>query len=160
MTGDLHGRFSLLNPRVMIALAHAGFALVCLLRPNLNILFKAYEPFGNMPAWGIGTGALAVVLFLAPRASPLLMVGQLISAGVLLTIALLLTLGVGLLPTAVIVAGLSFTSMLLFGRTFGQWCKTQDWYWDLRARPPKWVTRSRWYQALMRWHERREARRG
>lgn len=147
---NAESRFNLLNPRVITAAGHAAFASICLLRPNLDSLLRAYEPFGNITAWGVGTGFLALILLLSPRASLLLMVAQLLSAVVMFTIGGLLTLGAGLLPTAATIVVLGLVSLLLFARTFGHWCETQDWYWDLRARPPEWVKRSRWYKALMR----------
>lgn len=156
MTGrDTFGWFHPLHPRNMIVLAHAGFALGCFNRPNLNELLRAYEPFGNMNVWYVGLWALAAVLLLSPRASLLMMAAQLVSAVVLFTIAGLLTLGVGVLPTAITLAGLGFSSLLLFRRALGEWLDLQDWWRDARETPPAWLTRRRWFQRLRERHRDR-----
>jgi len=138
----------LLNQRLTIAGSHAAFAFVCLLRPNLDLIFRAYQPFQNVTAWGVGLGALAVVLLMAHRASLLLMIAQLISSCAMFTVAGLLTLGVGIIPTAAVTAWLGFISIVLFARTFGEWLSEQDWYWDRRARPPQWLERREWFRRL------------
>lgn len=152
---DRLSRWGLLNPRMIIVLAHAGFALGCFHRPNLNDLLRAYQPFGNIQTWGICLSVLAAVLLLAPRASPLMMLAQLVSAAVLFAIGGLLTIGAGILPTAITMGGLGLTSLLLFARAFGQWLDTQGWYHRWRGRPPAWLTRQRWFQRFQRRHRLR-----
>lgn len=139
---------TLLDERLIIAGSHAAFATICLLRPNLDSIFRAYEPFVNMTAWGVGLSALAVVLLLAHRASLLLMIAQLVSAMAMFTIAGLLTLGVGLLPTAAVTAWLGFISIVLFTRSFGEWLETQEWYWRRRSTPPRWLEKKAWFRRL------------
>ncbi|MGY2892466.1 hypothetical protein [Deinococcus sp. UYEF24] len=138
----------LLDERIIIAGSHAAFASICLIRPNLDTIFRAYQPFVNVTAWGVGLGSLAVVLLLAHRASLLLMLAQLVSAMAMFTIAGLLTLGVGLLPTAAVTAWLGFISIVLFTRSFGEWLDTQDWYWRRRATPPRWLEKKAWFRRL------------
>lgn len=142
------GRYSLLNPRMIVALAHGGFGLVCLLRPNLDDLFRAYRPFGDVTPWGVGLLALAFVLTLAPRASWMLMIAQLASALAFLVIGGLLTMGVGLLPTGMMLFGFALTSLLLFRRSFGEWLEGQGWYHEWQMEPPAWLARRAWFQRL------------
>lgn len=145
---DELARYSLLNPRMVVALGHAGFGLVCLLRPNLNDLLRAYAPFGDVTPWGVGLLALAFVLALAPRASWMLMLAQVVSAVAFWVVASLLTMGVGLLPTGAMLYGFGFTSLLLFRRTFGEWLHFQGWYREWQMEPPAWLERQRWFQRL------------
>ncbi|GGR11330.1 hypothetical protein [Deinococcus ruber] len=152
----MFARFSLLHPRMIIAVTHFAFGLVCLLRINLSELFRAYVPFANMGAWGVGLIALAFVLTFAPRASLLLMTAQLVSATAFFIIVGLLTLGVGLLPTAATISVLGCTSLLLFFRSFRQWLDTQLWYLNRRARAPRWLERTR----VFRWLRQRFGRDG
>lgn len=156
MTGGIYlSRFSLTHPRMIIAGGHAIFAAVCFLRPNLDILLRAYEPFGNLVAWGIGLAFLALILIFAARASLLLMVAQLLSAAALFTIALLLSLNVGLLPTACVMGWMGVVSLLLFRRSLEQWLETQGWFEQLSGHPPRWLKSRRWFQRL---HAGREER--
>ena len=141
------GRYNPLHPLMIITLGHGGFGLVCFLRPSLYVMYKDYSTFGDMTASGVGLLALCLLLIVAPRASFWLMLGELISAAVFFTIGGLLSIGAGLLPTAMMLFGLGVTSLLLFGRSFGLWLSHQDWYLDLLVRPPKQVIRLR----LFRW---------
>ena len=133
--------FSLLNPRVMIAGSHMFFAVVCLIRPNLELLFKAYRPFGDVEKWGWALLLLALLLVLSRRGSIFLMVAQFISAVALFTIAQLLTSGVGLLPTAGSLTFLGIVSLLLVGKSFQYWLPTSRHYAHVMANPPAWARR-------------------
>jgi len=146
-TGPPIGRYNPLHPLMIITLGHGGFGLVCFLRPNLDVMYKAYSTFGDMTTWGVGLWALSLLLIVAPRASFWLMLAELISAAVFFTIGGLLSLGAGLLPTAMMLFGLGVTSLFLFYRSFGLWLGHQDWYLDQLVRPPKQVVRLR----LFRW---------
>ncbi|WP_407572156.1 hypothetical protein [Deinococcus altitudinis] len=133
--------FSLLYARVIVALCHLGFAGVCLIRPNLEMLFKAYRPFGDIELWGYGLGVLSVLLLVSRRGSLWLMLLQFISAVTLFTIAQLLTSGVGLLPTAGSITVLGVISLLLVGKTFQYWLPTSRHYARLMQHPPGWARR-------------------
>jgi len=148
----VYGRFNMLNPRNMTALAHLGFGAACLIRPNLDELFKSYAPFGNIVAWGVGMLLLGLILVFAQRGSILLMLGHLLSALCLWTISALLTAGAGLLPASTFAFGLGFSSMLLFRKTFGDflegWARYQQW----RGQPPEWLKKRAWFQRLRKRH--------
>ena len=143
-----YGRFNLLNPRNITALAHLGFGAVCLFRPNLDELFRSYAPFGNIPAWGVGMLLLGLVLVLAQRGSLLLMAAHLLSAICLWTIGGLLTAGAGLLPASTFAFGLGFTSLLLFRKTFADFLEGWPRYQQWREHPPARIERQRWFQWL------------
>ncbi|WP_407570742.1 hypothetical protein [Deinococcus altitudinis] len=149
-SGRTIGRYHLLHPLMMVVLAHGGFGLVCLLRPNLASLFKAYSTFGPMTFWGMGLWGLCLLLLLAPRASVWLMLSELVSAAVFFAIGGLLTIGVGLLPTGMVMFDFGVTSLLLFQRSFGIWLSHQPWYLDRLVDPPHWVRRLRFFHWLRR----------
>lgn len=147
-SGGVVSRYNPIHPLMIITLAHGGFGVICFLRPSLPHILRAYGPFGDLTIWGIGLWLLCICLLLSPRASFWLMISELISAVVFFTIGGLLTAGVGVLPTATLIFGLGFTSLMLFHRSFGIWLSFQPWYLDRLIRPPAWLERRRWFQRL------------
>ena len=145
------GRHNPLHALTIVCLSHLGFASICLIRPNLNMIYVTYAPFGNLTPWGFALLLLVVALWFAPRASFWLMLAELTSAFVLFTIAVLLTMGGGLLPTVASgPAVLGCVSLLLFGRTVGGWLGFQEWYLDLMVTPPEFIRRTRLFKKLRR----------
>lgn len=139
---------ALLHPRLIIAGCHLAFGLVCLHRPNLERLFIAYRPFGDVEPWGWALLALAGLLVISPARSLVLMLAQLASATVLFAIGLLLSFGAGLLPTAGMAFWLGAVSLLLFRQTVGEVLDSWLWFQHLQERPPEWLARRSWFQRL------------
>lgn len=113
-------KFSM-TARFIIAGCHAWFGGGCLLRPDLDLTSRAYAPFGPLTPWGLAMMTIAVVLVLARPGGLLLMLSTLTSSAMFFTVGILLTLGVGILPTGSQVTWLGISSLILFGHAFEAW---------------------------------------
>ncbi len=137
---DVHGSIGVL--RLMLAILHLEMSGVAFLRPHMVGLVADYHYFGSIATtttWGVVMLIVGVGLLLLPRAGPLLILWQALSAIVFSLFTVLISSAVGLIWATAVYGTLALASGGVAYLTADLWFKRTQYPQKFRA----WLNRPR-----------------